>query len=232
MTRISRLTGLAFVLVFSLLGVTQAVAQDASPTASSTSVSLSKSNTDSMVAFGQWLFSFPAVVNPGADATGVACGLGQRGTFYLAPSYVGVGKITRSCTVIEGSNVVVPVIAVDCSTAEAAPFHGTDAASLSSCAKTNADAITNAHASIDGTDVVDIASYRQQSPVFNLVLPADNILHGTPGATSLVLDGAFITVKGLTAGTHTITYGGTYQSGGALDITYNLTVAAAPVPAG
>jgi hypothetical protein len=31
----------------------------------------------------------------------------------------------------------VPVIAVDCSTAEADPFHGTDADSLASCAKTN-----------------------------------------------------------------------------------------------
>jgi len=226
MRRIRMLPTAVLALALVASWAASAAAQNATPTAA---VSLSPSNSDSVVAYGQWLLSFPAVINPGADATGAACGLGQRGTFYLAPSYVGVGGITRTCTVIEGSNIVVPVIAGDCSTAEADPYHGTDAASLSSCAKALVDGITAAHASIDGTDVADIASYRVQSPVFNVVLPGDNILHAPAGAASVVIDGAFITVKGLTAGTHTISYGGTYPSGGALDITYNLTVVAAPV---
>jgi hypothetical protein len=219
---------LAFVLMAT--GVMRATAQDATPVPAP--VELSPSNTDSVVAFGQWFLSFPAVISPGADATGAACGLGQRGTFYLAPSYVGVGGITRNCTVVEGSNIVVPVIAGDCSTAEADPYHGTDAASLASCATALVDGITAAHASIDGTDVADIASYRVQSPVFNVVLPGDNILHAPAGVASVVIDGAFITVKGLTAGEHTISYGGTYPSGGSLDLNYNITVVAAPVAAG
>jgi len=210
-------------------GVLRTSAQDATPTAES---NVTASDADAVVSWGQWIFSFPSAVSPGGDATGAACGLGQQGdAFYLAPSYVGAGAVTRACTILEGMDVVVPVIAVDCSTAEADPFHGDDADSLASCATTNADAITAGHATIDGTDVDDIASYRVQSPVFGIVLPDSNVLNATPGATSMVVDGAFITVEGLTAGEHTISYGGTYESGGAIDITYNITVVAAPVEA-
>jgi len=218
---------LAFVLMAT--GVMRATAQDATPEATAT---VGAGDADSVIAWAQWLFSFPSAVSPGADATGAACGVGQQGdNFFLAPSYVGAGAVTRACTVLEGTTLVVPVIAVDCSTAEAAPFNGTDAATLATCATTNADAITDGHASVDGTDVADIASYRVQTPVFGLILPEGNVLNGTPGATSMVVDGAFITVSGLTAGDHTINFGGTYESGGAIDITYTITVVAAPVAA-
>jgi hypothetical protein len=209
-----------------------ALAQDAtpSPTAAPTITPPGGDYADWAAAWGQWGLSFPAAVNPGSDATGAACGLGQHGsTFFLAASYVGVGAVVRTCTIVEGMSVLVPVIAVDCSTAEADPFHGTDADSLASCAKTNADAITAAHASIDGTDVADLASYRVQSPVFTLVLPDGNVLNAPAGVASVVVDGAFLNLEDLSVGNHTISYGGTYQSGGALDITYNLTVVAAPV---
>ncbi|HEY7030559.1 MAG TPA: hypothetical protein VH482_04480 [Thermomicrobiales bacterium] len=222
--RLVPVVGLAFVLMAT--GVMTATAQDATPTP----VTVEKSDANEVIAWFQWVSSFPAVINPGADATGAAAGLGQRSSaFFLAPSYVGAGAITRSTTIVEGTKVIVPIIAVDCSTAEADPFHGTDAASLASCATTNADAITAAHASVDGTDVADVASYRLQTPVFNVVLPGDNILNATPGPASAVVDGAFATVSDLTVGDHTISYGGTYQSGGAIDITYNITVVAAPV---
>ncbi len=218
---------LAFVLMAT--GVMAATAQDATPEATDTAT-VGAGDADSVIAWAQWIFSFPAAVSPGADATGAACGLGQQGdSFYLAPSYVGAGAVTRACTVLEGSTVVVPVIAVDCSTAEAAPFNGTDAATLATCATTNGDAITAGHAAVDGTDVADIATYRVQTPVFGVILPEGNVLNATPGVASMVVDGAFITVEGLTAGEHTISYGGTYESGGTIDITYTITVVAAPV---
>jgi len=223
--RVIPVAALAFVLMAT--GAMRATAQDATPTAAA---NVAAASADSVVAWGQWAFSFPTAVSPLADTTGAACGLGQQGdTFFLAPSAVGAGAITRACTILEGTSVVVPVIAVDCSTAEADPFHGTDAETLGTCAKTNADAITAGHASVDGTDVADLTTYRLQSGVFGVVLPDGNVLNGTPGATSMVVDGAFITVDGLAAGEHTISFGGTYQSGGMIDITYNITVAAAPV---
>jgi hypothetical protein len=221
---------LAFVLMAT--GALQATAQDATPTAEANITPPGGDYADWAVAWGQWLFSFPTAVSPAADTTGAACGLGQNGsTFFLAPSAVGAGAITRACTIPEGTSVLVPVIAVDCSTAEADPFHGDDADSLASCAKTNADAITAGHASVDGTDVADIASYRVQSPVFSLVLPEGNMLNAPGGVASVVVDGAFLNVEDLAAGEHTISFGGTYESGGAIDITYNITVVAAPVPA-
>src|SRR5262245_56493444 len=131
---------LALVALFSISVVMtgqRTLAQDATPAA--TPATISAASADAVAAWGQWLFSFPAAVSPAADATGAACGLGQQGsTFFLAPSSAGAGTVTRTCTILEGTTVVVPVIAVDCSTAEAAPFNGTDAASLASCATTNA----------------------------------------------------------------------------------------------
>jgi hypothetical protein len=231
---------LAFLLMAT--GITRATAQDATPTAAPTTAPTAAPTGATITpagsqyaawvaAWGQWLFSFPAAVSPGTDATGAACTLGQHGkTFFLAPSYVGAGAVTRACTVPQGMSVLVPVIVVDCSTAEAAPFNGTDASTLSSCAKTNADAITAAHATIDGTAVSNLAGYRVQSGVFTVVFPANNPIKATAGVASVVVDGAFLNVEGLPAGSHTIAFGGTYQSGGALNITYNLTVAAPPVP--
>jgi hypothetical protein len=55
------------------------------------------------------------------------------------------------------------------------------------------------------------------------------VLNAPAGVASVVVDGAFLNLEDLSVGNHTISYGGTYQSGGALDITYNLTVVAAPV---
>jgi len=229
MSRLRFIPVVTLAIALMATGVLSTSAQDATPTAEG---GVTAADADAVVAWGQWIFSFPSAVSPGADATGAACGLGQQGdAFYLAPSYVGAGAVTRACTIIEGTNVVVPVIAVDCSTAEADPFHGDDAETLATCATTNADAITAGHATVDGTEVGDIAEYRVQTSVFGVILPEGNVLNGTPGATSMVIDGAFITVEGLTAGEHTISYGGTYESGGAIDITYNITVVAAPVAA-
>jgi hypothetical protein len=214
-------------------GVLTTAAQDATPPPAPVTITAPGGDYAAWVAaWGQWAFSFPAAVSPYSDTTGAACGLGQHGpTVFLAGSAVGAGAITRACTIVEGTSVLVPVIAVDCSTAEADPFYGSDAASLATCAQTNADAITAGHATIDGTDVPDLATYRVQSPVFNVVLPEGNILNAPAGAASVVVDGAFLNIEDLAAGEHTISFGGTYQSGGAIDITYNITVVAAPVPA-
>jgi len=227
MSRIRLIAVLSLAAVLMGTGIARTSAQ--TPTSEA---AVAKADADAVAAWGQWLFSFPTAVSPASDASGAASGLGQMGsTFFLAPSAVGAGAMTRTATIVEGTDVVIPVIEVDCSTAEAAPFNGTDAESLASCATTNADAITDGHANIDGTDVADISSYRVQTPVFSTVLPADNMLKAPAGAASAVIDGAFITVSGLTAGTHTIAFGGTYQSGGAIDITYTITVVAAPVAA-
>jgi len=205
-------------------------AEEATPAAEPTITAPGGDYADMAAAWGQWLFSFPAAVSPASDPTGIACGLGQSGsTFFLAPSAVGAGPITRACTILEGTSVLVPVIAVDCSTAEAAPFFGDSAETLASCAMTNADAITGGNASIDGADVADIASYRVQTSVFGVVLPEANTLNAPAGAASMVVDGAFLNIEDLAAGEHTISFGGTYESGGAIDVTYNITVVSAPV---
>jgi hypothetical protein len=240
MSRIRGVLILLLTLVLLVSGATRAIAQDATPAASpeaspTTQVTITAPGGDYgdwAAAWGQWLFSFPTAVSPAADTTGAGCGLGQTGSaFVLATSAVGAGPINRACTIVEGTSVLVPVIAVNCSTAEADPFHGDDADSLASCATTNADAVTDGHASVDGTDVADISSYRTQSAVFNVVLPEGNMLSAPAGAASAVVEGAFLNLEDLATGDHTISFGGTYGAGGAIDITYTITVVPAPVTA-
>jgi len=240
MYRIRGVFVLLLALVLMATGASRAIAQDAtpgaspeaSPMAAATITAPSSGYEEGASAWAQWLFSFPTAISPAADTTGAACGLGQTGsTFFLATSAAGAGPITRTCTIVEGTNVLVPVIAVNCSTAEADPFHGDDAASLASCATTNADAVTDGHATVDGNEVADIASYRAQSPVFSVVLPEGNMLNAPAGAASVVVDGAFLNIEDLAVGEHTISFGGTYGAGGAIDVTYNITVVAAPVAA-
>jgi hypothetical protein len=180
----------------------------------------------------QWALSFPTAVNPGADTSGGACGLGQNGpVFFLATSTFATTGLTRNCTIPEGVAVLVPVIAADCSTAEATPYHGTDAASLSDCVKALVDPITDANLTIDGMSVTDLASFRVQTPVFSVILPEGNFLNAPAGPASVLGDGVFVLIEPMSAGTHTVAFGGTYPTGSSLAVHYNLTVAAAPVPA-
>ena len=233
MSRLRFLPVALLALVLMASGALKATAQQASPVAQGatpTPPTISATDVESVVAWGQWLFSFPAEINPGADATGAACGLGQHGsTFFLAPVSGDSEAMSRSCTIVQGTSVVVPVIAVDCSTAEADPFHGDDAESLASCAQANGDNITGGYASIDGAVVDDLTTFRLQTPVFSVVLPEGNVLAAPAGAASLVVDGVFLTLEDLAPGEHTIAFGGTYQNGGTLDVTYTITVVAAPV---
>jgi len=235
MSRLRFLPVALLALTLMASGTLRATAQQASPVAQGatpTPPTISATDADSIVAWGQWLFSFPAEINPGADETGTACGLGQHGSaFFLAPVYSDSETMSRSCTIVEGMSVVVPVIAVDCSTAEADPFHGDDAESLASCAQANGDNITGGHASINGTDVDDLTTFRLQTPVFSVALPESNVLSAPAGAASMVVDGVFLTLEDLAPGEHTIEFGGTYQNGGAFDVTYTITVVTAPVAA-
>jgi hypothetical protein len=180
-------------------------------------------------AWWQYIVAIPAATNPLVDTSG--CGPQQSSgpVLFLAGSFV--GPVTRTCTLPAGKAIVLPIINVECSTLEPAPFHGDNEAQLRSCAATFGDAIDpkSLAASINGKKVKDLESFRTQSPVYGLTLPADNILGVTPGVGFSVSDGYWLMLSPLSPGTYKIRVEGACKSGSPCDgftqdVSYELTV--------
>jgi hypothetical protein len=108
-----------------------------------------------------------------------------------------------SCEVKPGTKIFVVGKSVECSTFEG---NGTTEAELRTCANEN-DAQEAPTLTVDGKSVTLTEA---QTPLLNLVLPADNIFGmaaGTPGQS--VGHGWVTLLNPLTPGTHTIIIGGT-----------------------
>ena len=111
--------------------------------------------------------------------------------------------------------------------------------------------VTNLYATIDGVPINNLESYRVISPVFQYVLPPNNVAGGSVNLVYFVSagevdvtgpvkpavgDGFYLLLKPLPPGHHTITFGGTTQTLDAsgnlatfeLDITYHITVTHTP----
>ncbi len=123
-----------------------------------------------------------------------------------------------------GKAILFPVVNVECSTVEPAPFFGGNEAELRACAKAFQNTATGLSATIDGHDVPDIERYRVQSPVFDFTAPDNNVLF-IPGPVSgqSVSDGVWILLAPLSRGEHVIHFAASFP-GFPLDVTYNITV--------
>ena len=185
----------------------------------------------------QWFFSVPASKNPGLATNGTLdCSVGQSGNvWFLAGPFLTSGSFTRSCTVPVGKALFIPLINswVDnvCNTP---PF---TVDQLRALAASSVIPTENLHASIDGNPLTNLESYRAISPVFSYTLPPspDNLIDAAFGVslpgpcwpsltvTPAVADGFYIMLTPLTAGSHTINFGGS-GPGITLDVTYNLTI--------
>jgi hypothetical protein len=175
-------------------------------------------------AWWQWAISMPITANPLMETA--ECDAGQSGpVWFLGGSFVNA-TTTRECTLPSGRAILLPVLNVECSTVEAPPFYGADEAELRACVAPLMDAVTDLHATIDGEAVEDLAAYRVQSPLYSFSAPADNVLF-VPGPVSgqSVSDGYWLFIPPLSAGQHTLRFGGTIPLFGlTLDVTYNVTV--------
>ena len=80
----------------------------------------------------QYALSFPLRRHPFLQTGQVNCGRGQIGNVWLLPGSVGTAR--RECSVPAGTALLLPVMAVECSTWEAPPFGGRTPAELRACA--------------------------------------------------------------------------------------------------
>lgn len=118
----------------------------------------------------------------------------------------GSPTVTAELTVAPGTPLFVPIITVECSVAEAEPFHGEDDADLRTCANGNLDDVSNLAVAIDGEPVTDPYQFRVESPLFRFgPLPEDNFV-GLPAGTQSdsVAAGFVMLLPPLSPGVHRI----------------------------
>jgi hypothetical protein len=139
----------------------------------------------------QWVLSIAKIENPLIDETGKNCANGQSGpVWFLAGALEGSAE--RSCTIPADKAILFPVINVEASVAEG---DGSTEEELSACVKFEMDQITDMRAIISGTNLDELKQYRIQSPLFNVTLPADNVLGLPAQSTKMMSEGYWLFLK-------------------------------------
>ena len=178
----------------------------------------------------EWVLSQPFATNPVLDLTGEQCANRQRGQVWFLAGSFGSAPVTRTCTVPAGKALLIPVLNLGYfAFPDDPPATRTEAyvrAQVSSMANA-----TNLTATIDDVSVANIKNrYFEESPLFKVILPANNVF-GLPDGFHLdpsVDAGYYLVVKPLTSGEHTIHFTGHFtgaNGGFSSDITYFITVA-------
>ena len=200
---------------------------------SASSAQTGKTYGELSAAWWQTMLAIPVDSNPTFDSTGANCSLGESAQiFFLAGE--GSGKpVTRACTVSATKPLFFPIINVECSNVEKAPFFGATDGDRAACATQFADGIgiSSLKVTLDGVNVPGLDRFRATSPPFNFTIPKNyNILFVRGNTTSgrSAADGFWVLLKPSAPGSHVIHFKGAFVSGlGAgfsQDVTYNLTV--------
>jgi hypothetical protein len=167
--------------------------------------------------WSQWAFGTPTPQNALADPAN--CDVAQRGPAFMLPAASSPG-VVASCSVPSGEALLLPP-AGNLYT----PGDGLNTYSqLLAAAKAATDGLTKVSASLDGAPL-PTQPFRTASP-FVLFLPSDNILGVSAGPTRAAIDGYFLMLKPLCAGTHIIRAADTFPDGTSADITITVHVIA------
>jgi hypothetical protein len=182
------------------------------------------------VEWWQWALSQPEAANPVLDTTGAQCAKGQRGqVWFLAGSFDSV-PVTRTCTVPAGKALLIPVLNLGYFAFPDDPPATRTEAYVRAQVSFMANA-TNLTATIDDVSVANIKNrYFEESPLFKVILPANNVFRLPAGfhLDPSVDAGYYLVVKPLASGEHTIHFTGHFtgaKSEFSSDITYFITVA-------
>jgi hypothetical protein len=173
----------------------------------------------------QWALPQPAGTNPLTDPTGDQCANEQTGkVWFLAGTTLG-GSVTRSCTVPTGKALLFPVL----NTFNCVDPGGVDPGeeALRAAVRPLQTDAQDLIATVDGAAVPNVSDYFEESVIFSVTLPEDNIFGAPPGEYGPCVDaGFYVVVPPLPPGEHTIHFAGAVDDVFSLDVTYNITVVA------
>jgi hypothetical protein len=175
----------------------------------------------------QTMYTMPVTNGEHPLLTGGAV-MGEDNILFLAAAPV---TATINVTIPKGTAIFVPVVNAECSTVEPDPFHGDTEPELRACANGHIDNTSGLTATVDGAPVVELTSYREESPFFEFTLPENNVLQflgqdAPAGTIAQAVDaGVYLLLNPLKEGGHTIHVSGTFDELGAtIDTTFLITV--------
>jgi hypothetical protein len=174
----------------------------------------------------QWILSTPAETNPAKDDTGENCGINQSGpVWFLAGTIGGIAK--RKCSIPAGKAILLPILNHGGTLADRREreMHIESETELLSFVVREMDVISSLEVSVDDVKLNGLQRYRVQSPIFDVVLPKNNLFEGTPGPTRGVSDGYWLFLKPLSRGKHNVKSSGSCLSGTVnIGVNYDITV--------
>ena len=169
----------------------------------------------------QWVLSVPKSDNPLIDENGKNSAKNQLGpVWFLAGTLQ--GQVERYCIIPAHKSILFPVINVEASVAEG---DGSTEKELASRVKFEMDQITEMRAMINGKNLDELKQSRIQSPLFNLTLPAGNVLGLPAQTTRMMSEGYWLFLKPLGPGKYDLYSFGSCLAGRIkIGISYHLTI--------
>lgn len=126
----------------------------------------------------QWALGMPPSVNAILDETGEFCAEGQTGHVWFLGGTFGFSPVERECTVPSGTALFFPLVNTGYGAfLDDPPEQRTEEFLRAQIA---CEEPTELFAVIDGVEVEDPFQYFEQSPLFDVQLPEDNIFGATP----------------------------------------------------
>jgi hypothetical protein len=167
----------------------------------------------------QYVFSVPTPENIYGGVGAMCQGVGNVALVAVNSTM----DIPKKCEVPAGTILYLELLGSECSTIEPPPFYGGNEEELRACAQ--AFVPEDMEASIDGVEIKNLSQYISTSPLYEFVVPDDNIF-GVPGGTTAqsVSYGAYLMLAPLTPGKHTIHTHGAYGDDFTADRNFELTV--------
>jgi hypothetical protein len=182
--------------------------------------------TDTGGRYWTWALTQPAATNPVTDTTGQFCSQGQAGDTWFLAGTLSSEPVARTCTVPTGKKVVFPVVNNGYfAFVDDPPEQRTETFVRSQVAFVK-DQATAMQVSIDGRQLPVQRIRYEESRLFSITLPADNLFGFAAG---FLLDpsvdaGYYVHLDPLEPGRHVIRFHGELPAVLAVDVTYRLTV--------
>jgi hypothetical protein len=211
-----------------LLMVTSALAQTG-PTPVPTNSQAARGYAEQAAHWLEWVVAIPAPANPLFDPDGAYAAVGQSGQVWFLVGTTG-GSATRAVTVPAGTALFFPIVNyfwINTPEYGDPEWSPTQEASVRAFLADNVDTAYGLALDIDGRPVRNVSGLRVPGAVGECTLPDDNIFGVPldPGPHECVADGYWALLPPLSAGIHTIHFGGGIAATGfSLDVTYQITV--------
>ena len=171
----------------------------------------------------QWALSQPASTNPLTDPSGAQCANEQSGKVWFLAGTITGETVTRACTVPAGTALLFPVVNAFTCVDPGGEDPGEAALREMVAYVGSATGLT---ATIDGATVPNVRAYYEESSIFSVTLPDDNIFGAPGGVYGPCVDaGYYLVVPPLPPGQHTIHFTGSVI-GFTVDVTYHITTVA------